>query len=191
VAALDDALLQPLRQRYAEPHRAYHGIRHIEALLALQARHADLIRDPRSMSLAIWFHDAVYDTRSADNEEQSALLAGEMLGQAGMAHETVASVQRKIRATQRHEWTDADPDTAVFLDLDLAILGADEAAYDRYASQIAAEYAWVPDLAYREGRAKVLHGFLQRPCIYFTPRFRLEWEAAARGNLARELALLA
>ena len=99
----------------------------------------------------------------------------------------MASVARKVRATQRHEWLDGDTDTALFLDLDLSVLAAPAGVYDRYAEQIAQEYAWVPDALYRQGRAQVLAGFLQRDQIYFTPSLRLVWEAAARTNVKREL----
>lgn len=186
-----DAVSQALTRRYEEPHRAYHGLAHVEALLQCQFSHRQWVRDPLAMMLAIWFHDAIYDTRRQDNELQSAALAGEMLTEAGMPAALVDSVQRKVLATQRHEWTDGDPDTALFLDMDLAILASDEAAYDAYAAQIAREYDWVPEAAYRQGRRKVLEGFLQRPAIYFTPQLQSAWEARARRNLARELAALA
>lgn len=185
-----DALGHQLTDHYQEAHRAYHGLAHIEALLAGQRAHHALIQDHEAVTLAIWFHDVIYDTSRQDNEERSALLAGEMLAQAGAAPGLIDSVQRKVRATQRHEWTDGDPDTAVFLDLDLAILAVAPQAYDRYASQIAQEYGWVPEPAYRQGRAKVLQAFLDRPHIYFTPALRAIWEAAARANLERELAAL-
>lgn len=185
-----EAIRHQLTQRYQEPHRAYHGMAHIEALLQGQLAHRDLIRDHQAVMLAIWFHDAVYDTRGQDNEERSALLAGDMLAQAGAAPALIDSVQRKVRATHRHEWTDGDTDTAVFLDLDLGILAASSEAYDRYASQIAQEYNWVPEPAYKAGRAKVLQAFLDRHHVYFTPALRALWEAQARANVQREIKAL-
>ena len=185
-----EAIRPELTRRYQEPHRAYHGMAHIEALLQGQLAHRDLIRDHQAVMLAIWFHDVVYDTRASDNEERSAQLAAEMLGQAACDAELIASVERKVRATQGHEWTDGDPDTAVFLDLDLGILAASPEAYERYTRQIAQEYDWVPAEAYKQGRAKVLKTFLDRPQIYFTPSLRAKWEEQARANLQRELASL-
>lgn len=81
-----------------------------------------------------------------------------------------------------------DSDTALFLDL--SVLAARADVYDRYAEQIAQEYAWVPEALYLQGRAQVLAGFLQRDHIYFTPSLRLLWEPAARSNLQRDLSLL-
>lgn len=180
-------LLTPL---YQQPHRYYHGLNHIQALLHLFNEHEALVQDKSSLLLAIWFHDAIYDSTRNDNEAQSALLAEQTLPGWGCPADLIASVARKVRATQQHLWTDNDPDTAVFLDLDLGILAAPANAYQRYADQVAQEYAWVPAQAYRLGRAKVLRSFLDRPALYFTPTLRDQWESAARTNLLAELASL-
>ncbi|MEY4766602.1 MAG: hypothetical protein RI907_3275 [Pseudomonadota bacterium] len=180
-----EALLLPL---YAQPHRAYHNAVHVRALLAHADRHADLVHDLLAVKLAAWFHDAVYDPASQDNEELSAQLAERTLAEWGCEPARVASVASKVRATAAHAWTDGDPDTALFLDFDLSVLAAPPAVYDAYARQIAAEYAWVPPEAYRAGRAGVLQRFLARPQLYFTERLRAQWETQARANLARELA---
>ena len=176
-------LLQPL---YAQPHRAYHNAAHIQALLRWLEVHADLVRDPLAVRLAIWFHDAIYDTACSDNEERSAVLAEQTLSAWRCDAALIASVASKIRATAGHHWTDGDTDTAAFLDFDLSVLAAPPDAYDRYAQHIATEYAWVPLAAYRSGRAKVLAGFLSRPQLYFTERLRAQWEVQARDNLRRE-----
>ncbi|MGZ7283798.1 HD domain-containing protein, partial [Streptococcus pyogenes] len=57
-------------------------------------------------------------------------------------------------------------DTQVLLDADLAILGASEERYKRYAADIRKEYAWVPEADYRKGRAAVLERFLAAPRLY-------------------------
>ncbi|MGE5450301.1 MAG: hypothetical protein ACM3VZ_00480 [Acidobacteriota bacterium] len=56
---------------YQEPSRAYHGLGHIQALLQHLSEHLQLARGPVIIKLAIWFHDAVYDTTRHDNEEQT------------------------------------------------------------------------------------------------------------------------
>lgn len=180
-------LLTPL---YLEPSRAYHGLGHVQALLKHLSDHLQLAKAPVSIELAIWFHDAVYDTMRHDNEEQSSQLAERYLPEWGCAPDLVASVASKVRATQRHEWLDGDSDTALFLDLDLSVLAARADVYDSYAEQVAQEYAWVPEALYQQGRATVLAGFLKRDHIYFTPSLRLLWEPAARANLQRELSRL-
>lgn len=180
-------LLSPL---YEESSRAYHGLSHIRALLKHLSEQRALAKAPLSIELAIWFHDAVYDTTRHDNEEQSAQLAERYMPEWGCAPELVAAVASKVRATQRHEWLDGDSDTALFLDLDLSVLASRTEVYDRYAEQIAQEYAWVPPELYRAGRIKVLQGFLSRPTIFFTPVLAEQWDVLARENLHRELSAL-
>ncbi len=182
-----DAAAKLLLPLYAEPHRAYHNATHVHALLKLTDAHADLVREPLAIRLAIWFHDAVYDTALQDNEERSACLAEQTLSEWRCDAALISSVASKVRATAGHRWEDGDPDTALFLDFDLSVLAAPEAVYDRYAQQIAEEYGWVPRSVYSAGRAQVLRGFLSRPHLYFTARFRAQWEALARANLQREL----
>src|SRR5260370_20074579 len=70
---------------YTAPDRHYHDLRHIEALLGLADACAGAITDRDAVEAAIWFHDAIYDTRRSDNEERSAALA--MARLAGTAHE--------------------------------------------------------------------------------------------------------
>ncbi|RZI85635.1 MAG: metal-dependent phosphohydrolase [Rubrivivax sp.] len=181
------ALLSPL---YAEPHRAYHGLKHIQALLTLLDAHQHLVHDTMAVTLAIWFHDAIYDSTRKDNEELSAVLAERTLLEWGCGAPLIASVVSKIRATKRHEWTDGDPDTAVFLDFDLSILAAPEPVYEAYARQVRQEYAWVPEPLYGPARAEILRSFLNRSSLYFIPSLRGAWEAAARRNLSAELARL-
>ena len=74
-AAGVDAIFHDLTARYAEPQRAYHTMEHVTECLSHfdTARH--LLARPDEVELALWFHDAVYDPRRGDNEEQSARLA--------------------------------------------------------------------------------------------------------------------
>ena len=81
-------------------------------------------------------------------------------------------------------------DTAVLVDADLAILGADPAGYSTYVTGVRL-YRHVSDEEWRSGRAAVLEAFLERPTIYSTPTGRDRWETRARANLAAELAGLA
>lgn len=181
------ALLSP---RYAEPHRAYHNSDHINALLRLLDTHATLARDPQAIQLTIWFHDAIYDPTREDNEARSAALARDTLTAWGADAALIDPVVRQVMATAGHRWEDADPDSALFLDLDLSVLASPPEAYDRYAKQIAQEYGWVPEAAYRAARQAVLGRFLARPQLYYTAALRAQWEAPARANLQRERAVL-
>jgi predicted metal-dependent HD superfamily phosphohydrolase len=191
MSLLSEAVRADLRRAYEAPDRHYHDLRHIETLLGLAQEHADTIADPDAVEAAIWFHDAVYDTRRNDNEEKSAELA--MARLAGTASENrIAHIAAMIRATAGHRPPDfadagaagAAQDCALFLDFDLAILGSRPAAFAAYEEAVRREYDWVPEPLWIAGRRQVLAGFLARPAIYATSQFRASHEAQARRNLA-------
>src|SRR5690242_20725665 len=102
---------------------------------------SDHCRDRGAVRLAAWYHDAVYDSHATDNEERSADMARSALSRLRVPGDRVESVARLILATKTHQ-TDGDPDAAVLLDADLAILGSEPEQYDRYAKAIRREYAW-------------------------------------------------
>ena len=184
-------LLAGLRERYAESHRHYHSIGHIEALLRWFGPYRHLAREPALIEAAIWLHDAVYDTRRQDNEALSAALAHDELSAVGWAPAAVQRVAALVLATQHHEAEGTDADAWLFLDLDLSVLGQDAGRYAAYADAVRREYVWVVEADYRRGRAAVLRRFIDRPAIYRTPALHGAWEAAARHNLQHELGRLA
>lgn len=177
---------------YGEPHRAYHDLAHIEALLGLVLRHRDDLRAPDEVALAVLYHDVVYDPTRGDNETASAALASAQLTALGAPERLVSRVVHLVDMTRHGAAVPSadDRDLAWFLDFDLSTLAAVPEVYDRYAAAIRREYAFVPEPAYREGRARVLRGFLAQPALYRTPELSAIWEAPARANLAREISAL-
>jgi predicted metal-dependent HD superfamily phosphohydrolase len=165
---------------YSEPHRHYHTLEHLAEMFRVVGR----LGGSAAVHLAVWFHDAVYDPRAKDNEARSADLAVRELTALGLPAE---EVRRLVLATDHGKPSDIGEPAAVLLDADLAILGASEARYRRYADDIRREYAWLPDDAYRTGRAGVLRHFLDMERIYRTDVMSGEGEAAARRNLRAEL----
>ncbi len=159
-----------------EPHRHYHTLDHVAAML--RRYHGS----DRGMVAAVWLHDIVYDPRASDNEERSAEQARDDLP-AGASTDLAV---RLILATKHH--AGGDPCTDAFNDLDLAIIGSGAEAYDRYAGQIRLEYAFVPEAAYRAGRADILREFDKRK-IFRTPAFQ-HLEHQAHINLRREIGCL-
>jgi predicted metal-dependent HD superfamily phosphohydrolase len=181
-------LFAALASAYAEPARHYHTAAHIAESLTLAREHRHLATAPAELELAIWFHDAVYDPKAADNEERSAAWARRELETRAVSAESVRRVEAMILATRIHPASDGD--TALMLDIDLSILGAEPARFDAYDAAISREYAWVESAAYRKGRAAILTGFLGRPFIFQTNAFRQRLETTARANLARKLSSL-
>ncbi|GEL44122.1 hypothetical protein MEX01_47130 [Methylorubrum extorquens] len=183
-----EAAWRALDAGYGETGRHYHGWRHIADLLeghdAVRALPDFAGLDHDAIDLAIFFHDAVYDTARTANEWRSAAL---LLTHAGPAAESgpIRAAEAMIQATAAHAPSD-DAATRLMLDLDLAVLGAPRPVYEAYAAAIRREYAVVPEAAWRFGRAGVLERFLARPDLYQTRPFRDRFETAARANLAAE-----
>ncbi|PZF96218.1 metal-dependent phosphohydrolase [Micromonospora deserti] len=181
-----------LLARWREPHRHYHTVAHLTAVLDVVDAYAGWADRPDLVRLAAWCHDAVYDPRAEGdaNERDSAALAETLLTRLGLPAGAVAEVRRLVLLTAGHAADPADPDGALLCDADLAVLAAPPPAYDRYATAIRREYAHVPDPAFRAGRARVLHALLALPALYRLPPLAARWEAPARANLTRELTTL-
>jgi predicted metal-dependent HD superfamily phosphohydrolase len=193
-----DALLL----RYAEPHRYYHTATHVMKVLrtvhdlsALEGRQPS----PELIAAAL-YHDAVYDPRADDNEARSAALATRDLADVGWSVGQRDTVRALINATAAHVVDQAvdqagshgvNNDTAILLDADLAILGADPLTYQAYVTGVRAEYFFVDDEHWRVGRGRVLRGFLDNPRLFATEYMRVELEHRARANIHAELAALA
>jgi predicted metal-dependent HD superfamily phosphohydrolase len=182
-----DRIFQLLIDAYTQPNRYYHNLTHIDRLLSTIARFSTTLNDPLAVYLAAWFHDFVYDPQAADNEIQSASAARELLPKTGVDRDSIDRISALILATQGHQTDPSDRDRCIFLDADLAILGADPATYDLYQRSIRREYSWVADDAYRTGRIRVLESFFHRDRLYYTDLLFDELESIACNNITTEL----
>ncbi|CAM5703704.1 hypothetical protein SVIOM342S_07124 [Streptomyces violaceorubidus] len=179
-----------LLARWQEPQRRYHTLAHLTAVLDhidVLAEHAD---DVDVVRLAAWFHDAVYRPDRSENEERSARLAERALPEAGVPAAKTAEVARLVRLTVSHAPDGDDRDGQVLCDADLAVLASPPSAYAAYTAAVREEYHFVPNAAFREGRAAILRQLLALPSLFHTPHGRREWEATARHNLTGELEML-
>ena len=185
------ARLDGLRARYAEPGRAYHGQRHIDLLLGMFAEIRGFLAAPDAVELAIWYHDAIYVPLSSDNETASAaLLRAEMAGLADPALLETAAVL--VLATRAHAVPagialEVAADCAWFLDMDLAILGAEPDQFAWYDAAIRVEYAVVPEEEWPRRRPAVLATFLGRERLYLTEYFHARLDTQARRNLRKAI----
>ena len=171
---------------WSEPSRRYHDLTHLRECLDELDR-APAERDTRDrVEAALWFHDAVYDSRRADNEQRSAEWARNALVRLGALPAIGDEVARLVLVT-RHDVPPDDAAGQLIADIDLSVLGRAPAAFDAYDRAIREEYAWVPDKEYRTARHRILSQLLGRSPLYLTPHFRDRYEASARGNLARAL----
>ncbi|MEO5845141.1 MAG: N-methyl-D-aspartate receptor NMDAR2C subunit [Caldimonas sp.] len=172
---------------YREPHRHYHTLQHLGECLAQFDRVGSLAANPAEVEIALWFHDAIYDVKRADNEQRSADWLQAAARADGVADRTADRVSALILAT-RHAALPTGADEQLLVDIDLAVLGADEARFAEYERQIRAEYAFVPAPTFVTKRGALLAAFLGRTRIYSTPTLHDELEQRARANLARSIA---
>ena len=197
--ALPAQQLAQIEAAYATPPRAYHDFHHVREVL----RHYDDVAagpgwvQPDEVRLAVLYHDAVYEPGRKDNERRSAELA--VAGIARWLPDTgidAARVAELIGLTARHgSFSPQDfgktalaDDTRHFLDCDMAILGAEPAAFDAYDRAIAAEYrGHVPDWLFRVNRKRFLKALLARPRIYLSEFFHERYDVRARANLRRAI----
>lgn len=180
-----------LEKRYAERGRAYHNLEHISACLnaldvfANQKRMTVDSSRHIELELALWFHDAIYDSKRKDNEQKSAQVFERLFG-GYLSSNSRKSIVRLILAT-KHDKPPATALEKIIVDIDLTILGAPREVFDTYERAIRREYGWVPIGKFRAGRAAVLRHFLARKRIYSTRFFRTLYEMRARANLKRSL----
>lgn len=153
-------MLIELSEVYNQPHRYYHTLVHIGEMF-YTAKQFNLHLSP-AQTIAIWFHDFVYDPKEPQqgmNEDRSIremwrlmspLVDNDILGEAGAI----------IEETIKHIST--FPASALVQDLDLAILAMPRPRYEVYMKSVRKEYEHVPDEQFNEGRVKILFDLYHR-----------------------------
>jgi predicted metal-dependent HD superfamily phosphohydrolase len=185
-----DSLGLKLIAAWEEPHRHYHSTSHLIWLLDEAERRASLIHDRAFIGYAIWFHDAIYviggkETDHSvwpDNETRSAAWARGAIADKALGDR----VARVIEMTRKHHEGEADGDAALFLDMDMAVLGEPWEAYCAYAAGVRREFKDYPDGAFAAGRWRWLDQQLERPRTFRTDLYETERGETARANMRWE-----
>mgnify|MGYP000162122760 CR=1 FL=1 len=183
-----EEIWESLEMLYTEQGRHYHTLEHIQdCLIKLDEWPTKISAENyQSIELAIWFHDLIYDSQRADNEDASAALFTHFF----RGHELQPNVYALILAT-RHKVTDGMQAEEIMCDIDLSILGAIiPGKYQQYSDNIRKEYSWVTDEEYCEARIRVLTNFLAKDHLYQTPYAQGRWGKQARINIQQERDLL-
>lgn len=180
-------LIPSLRARYDAKGRAYHNWAHILALLGHFERHMTAMHDPRAVEIALYYHDVIYVPGSRTNERDSAKVMVEEISSRASQSE-VSRAETIILATEAHTVpegiaSDLAADCALFLDMDLAILGSQPTEFEAFDAAIREEFSMVPDEIFFPRRKSAMAAFLQRERIYLTDRFHDRFDAQARNNL--------
>ena len=191
-SADDRGVYDALIKSYTEKCRHYHTATHLEHLFTLLDEYDTLIKDRPALIAAIFFHDVVYDPTSPSNEVDSAKIAVFYLASLGASQEFCTRVADLIRMTASHKSPDDDFDARLFLDMDMAILGAAPAVYQVYAANVRGEYEpFFGADAYNRGRLnKFILPCLAAERLFSTDIMHERYDAQARANLAHEKAAL-
>ncbi|WP_018971124.1 HD domain-containing protein [Rubritalea marina] len=179
-----EAIWDAIATLYSEEERAYHNLHYIHDCLEKWDAWPNKPEQEAAqyIELALWFHDIIYDSRRADNEEASAALLSHFIKDHPLCTETMALI-----LSTRHRDTEGMRCEEILCDIDLSILGAPTEQYQRYARAIRQEYAWVPIENFAPKRSKILENFLNRESIFHTDHAKKLWQTQVPSNLAWEI----
>ncbi len=177
-------------QHHSEKHRHYHTLVHLAALFTDLDSIEDLSTEQRSvLDFSVWYHDIIYQPGAKDNEAKSAELAVAALTTLAAPGDLIQRVRDTIIATAKHEPND-DEIAQLFLDADMAILGAPSERYRQYTEEVQREFKRIPTFLYRRGRKGFLKQTLEQEKIFVTDFFHARYEAQARENMVWEISTL-
>lgn len=182
-------VFKDLESAYGERHRYYHNHTHLRGCFKLFDAVRGHFQRPDEGELALWFHDAIYRTRSTLNEAESAAWARRFLEEESINQASAERVAQMILST-RHDQPAPTPDAALVCDIDLAVLGVPPDVYDDFEHRVRREYWWVPEPTFVAKRQAILERFLSADSIYQTDLLRELLEPAARANLTRWCGIL-
>ena len=187
------AVGEKLLERWSEPSRHFHNLKHLTDVLARVDELAEETHEPELVRLAAWYHGAVFDSaqmasyanRGGEDEVASAALARTELESLGVPPRAVERVHGLVIALARHILVSGDFDCAVLCDADLAMLAAEPQRYKAYLHEVRAEYAHLPVEDYVRARLSILRRLLARKVLFASP-LGSAWEEPARQNIAAE-----
>lgn len=182
-----------LKDRLIETHshssREYHNLLHLSEMFTNidELRSVGEVFHEDVVNLAVWYHDAVYDTDPNPERRSAQLAESELKGV--VRDETLDKVTQLILLTETHKPKFNDTNGKVVCDADLAILAANPERYIAYTKSVRKEYSAVPDRLYAQGRISVLQNLLQGK-LFHTVYGEFCWEESAKQNISREIAKL-
>lgn len=174
---------------YRDPTRFFHGVSHLVECLRLWREWRDHASKPDEIAIALWFHDALYDTARHDSEARSARWALDALTAGGIPFDTVRRIRDLVIATRPNESPSSD-DARLIIDIDMAVLGASPGRYEQYEADLQREHGHMAEFIYRRKRLEILKSINNRQRIFQSDPARAALESQARENLARSISRL-
>lgn len=142
---------QEVLERYNEPQRFYHSTKH---LLDVISELENQGKNDDELFLAAVYHDAVYDPKASDNEEQSAQLFLQHASDSKLTDEQKQAVKTLILDTKNH--IASSEKSAALIMADLAILEQPFEKLVEYENNIFKEFQFVDYTVYKPKRIEVL-----------------------------------
>ncbi|MCE3226650.1 MAG: adenylyltransferase/cytidyltransferase family protein [Bacteroidetes bacterium] len=137
--------------RYNESHRFYHTIDHLLDVISRLAKQNNFDDE---LFLAAVYHDAVYDPKAGDNEEQSANLFMQHANGSGLNDAQKKNIYQLIMDTKTHK---ASSDKSqLLITADLSILEQPFEKLVEYEHQIFREFQFVDHRIYLPKRIEIL-----------------------------------
>lgn len=140
---LIDSLWYEIYVNYNLPDRHYHNLSHLENVITELLPIKEKIKDWDTVLYSVFYHDLVYKSTNNKNEEDSAIIAGQRLGEIDYSNEKILKCRDMIIATKGHSMS-SNSDTNYFIDADLSILGKGWVTYFEYSEKIRKEYSIYP-----------------------------------------------
>jgi len=181
-----------IRKAYSASDRHYHNLAHIAHMLrAIEKLDLDEAALAEMRAAAI-YHDIVYVTANQALYRKNEYLSGargvEFLGAIKAPDVFVDTFIKRVDATRTHEIDpQEDYNGALFLDLDMSILGSKPQIYRDYVSAIRKEFGAVPDEVFYPARLKFLQDTLKKDRIFKTGLMHEKLDKAARANMRAEI----
>lgn len=181
-----------IEEAYALNKRAYHNYTHLIHMIGLMDRFSLTTTDRERLLKAIYWHDLIIESENPKAVRMSADLFHRH-GREHMINED--DIVRLIMSTDHFPKSPlskpiSTDNEKILHDLDLAILGADEAHYNDYAIGVRSEYGRISDSDFKFGRKKALRKLLSKKPLFLTKEFQTLFESKARDNMNAELECL-
>jgi predicted metal-dependent HD superfamily phosphohydrolase len=178
------SIYQCLVAAYGEAHRHYHTLTHIRHCLQQLDLSKALLGNPDTVEISIWFHDAVYQSGTPDNEKRSAQLYRE-LALDHHHHDFCQQVEDMIVATIHAETPPDRADELYMVDIDLSSFGLSWDDFLRDSRHLRLESPHLSDSDYNRRQGNFRKSLLKRERFFYTDYFYQQFEAQARDNLER------
>lgn len=186
IGKLFDSYWKEIVEAYSSEQRHYHNLHHLHYVYSRLEECPQKPVDREALLFCLFYHDIVYNIRATDNEERSANIAVLRMEGVGAKKQSIELCKQHILATRTHEAT-GSPDSDLFCDADIAILGEVPERFAEYCRRVRLEYLGVADEEYNGGRARELESLNNRKELFHTEYFRNRYEDTARKNLEKEI----